>query len=80
MQSWESRARFKGDGGWRMPYYIDVGTGASQFTWQGATGLAYQFHWGELSLLYRYIDFRIHSSRLVDLTIAGPMLGGTFRW
>jgi len=74
------KGQVQGDGGWRMPYYIDVGTGSSQFTWQGATGLAYQFRWGELSFLFRYIDFRIHSTRLLDLSIAGPSVGGTFRW
>jgi hypothetical protein len=74
------KGQIQGDGGWRWPYYIDVGTGTSQFTWQGATGLAYVFHWGELSFLYRYIDFRIHSSKLVDFTIAGPLVGATFRW
>ena len=74
------KGQFQGDGGWRVPYYLDVGTGGSQFTWQGATGLAYVFHWGEISFLYRYIDFQIHSSRLQNLTIAGPLLGATFRW
>jgi hypothetical protein len=74
------KGRVQGDGGWSMPYYLDVGTGGSQFTWQGATGLAYQFHWGEINFLYRYIDFQIHSSRLLNLTVAGPLLGATFRW
>jgi hypothetical protein len=74
------KGQVQGDGGWRMPYYIDVGTGGAQFTWQGATGLAYQFHWGEVGLLYRYVDFRIGSSTLKDLTIAGPLVSATFRW
>jgi hypothetical protein len=74
------KGQVQGDGGWRMPYYIDVGTGGAQFTWQGATGLAYQFHWGEVGLLYRYIDFRIGSSTLKDLAIAGPLISATFRW
>jgi hypothetical protein len=74
------KGQVQGDGGWRMPYYIDVGTGGAQFTWQGAIGLAYQFHWGQVSLLYRYIDFRFDSNSLKDLTIAGPLLGATFRW
>jgi len=63
-----------------MPYYIDVGTGSSQFTWQGAIGLGYVFNRGQVSLLYRYIDFHIRSSTQKDLTIAGPMVGATFRW
>jgi len=63
-----------------VPFYLDVGTGGSQFTWQGATGLAYAFQWGELGLLYRYIDFRFHSREADDLTISGPMVSATFRW
>jgi hypothetical protein len=74
------KGQVQGDGGWRMPYYIDVGTGGAQFTWQGVTGLAYQFQWGEAGLLYRYIDFRIGSSTLKDLAIAGPLISATFRW
>jgi len=74
------KGQVQGDGSWRMPYYIDVGTGGASFTWQGATGLAYQFHWGEVGLLYRYIDFRIGSNTLKDLTIAGPLVSATFRW
>jgi len=74
------KGQLRGDGGWIMPFYLDVGTGGSHFTWQGATGLAYMFHWGELGLLFRYIDFRFDSSKLQDLTIAGPLLSATFRW
>jgi len=74
------KGHVQGDGGWRMPYYLDVGTGGARFTWQGATGLAYQFHWGEVGLLYRYINFRVGSDTLKDLTIAGPLVSATFRW
>jgi len=74
------KGQVQGDGGWRMPYYIDIGTGGAQFTWQGTIGLAYQFHWGQVSLLYRYIYFRFDSNSLKDLTIAGPLVGATFRW
>jgi len=74
------KGQVQGDGGWKMPYYFDVGTGGAQFTWQGAVGLAYAFHWGEVGLHYRYIEFRIDSNTLKDLTIAGPLLSATFRW
>jgi hypothetical protein len=74
------KGQLRGDGNWMMPFYLDVGTGSAQFTWQGAIGLAYMFHWGELGLLYRYIDFRFNSSKLQNLTIAGPMVAATFRW
>ena len=74
------KGRLRGDSGWMMPFYLDVGTGGAHFTWQGAIGLAYMFHWGEVGLLYRYIDFRFDSSTLQDVTIAGPMVAATFRW
>jgi hypothetical protein len=74
------KGQLQGDLGFMMPYYLDVGTGGSPFTWQGAIGLGYMFHWGEVSLLYRYIDFHFDTSKLQDLTIAGPMLAATFRW
>jgi len=74
------KGQLRGDGGWMMPFYLDVGTGGATFTWQGAIGLAYMFHWGELGLLYRYIDFRFDTSKLQDLSTAGPMVTATFRW
>jgi hypothetical protein len=74
------KGQFRGDGGWRVPFYLDVGTGGSRFTWQGATGLSYVFQWGELGLLYRYIHFKFDSSTIEDLTISGPMVSATFRW
>jgi len=74
------KGQLRGDGGWMMPFYVDVGTGGAPFTWQGAIGLAYMFHWGELGLLYRYIDFRFDTGKLQDLTIVGPMVSATFRW
>ena len=74
------KGQLQGDLGFMMPFYIDVGTGGSPFTWEGAIGLGYMFRWGEVSLLYRYIDFHFDSSKLQDLTIAGPMVAATFRW
>jgi hypothetical protein len=74
------RGQLQGDNGWMMPFYLDVGTGGARFTWQGAIGLAYMFHWGEVGLLYRYLDFRFDSSKFQDLAIAGPMVSATFRW
>jgi len=74
------KGQLRGDGGWMMPYYLDVGTGGAKFTWQSALGLAYMFHWGEVSFLYRYIDFQFDTNKLQNLTIAGPMVSATFRW
>lgn len=72
--------RFGTDGRWGIPAYLDVGTGESHFTWEGATGIAYAFQWGEIGALYRYIDYQFGSNGLQSLKVGGPMVGATFRW
>lgn len=66
---------------WFAPYYIDVGTGDSDLTWQAAAGIGYGFDWGEVSLMYRYLDYDQGDDGLVkDLAFGGPKLGVTFRF
>jgi hypothetical protein len=58
---------------WYLPYYVDVGTGDSDLTWQIFGGVAYSFDWGEVSLVYRYLDWDFDSdSKLDNLTVQGP--------
>ena len=42
---------------WYIPYYLDIGTGESDFTWQGEAGINYDWRWGMAGLGYRYLDF-----------------------
>jgi len=66
---------------WVIPYYLDVGTGDSDLTWQAMAGIGYQFGWGTTVLTYRYLDYDMDSDSLMaDLTIKGPMLGVSFQW
>ncbi len=66
---------------WYVPYYLDVGTGQSDFTWQALAGVGYRFHWGDVSLGYRYIDWRFGSDSDIDnFNLSGPMLAATFRF
>jgi len=66
---------------WSVPFYLDVGTGQSNLTWQGATGISYAFKWGELSGLWRYLAYDMKSGRNIrDFNFNGPMVGATFRW
>jgi hypothetical protein len=66
---------------WFVPYYIDVGTGDSDVTWQGLVGLGYAFNWGELVAAYRFLDYDFKSGdRLNDLRFSGPAVGVAFRW
>ena len=86
-QNWDAIVGSKGRVGfganrkWFIPYYVDIGTGESQFTWQGAAGIGYVFSWGEVVATWRYLDYNMKSSdKLQDLTINGPLVGVAFRW
>lgn len=66
---------------WFVPYYVDIGTGDSDLTWQASAGLGYKFSWGDLILTYRYLDYNFKSSSKVDsMTMKGPWLGAAFSW
>ena len=64
---------------WFIPVYLDVGTGASQLTWQGIGGVGYAFSWGEIIGVWRYLDYHF-SSHSSTLALNGPALGVAFRW
>ena len=77
----KGRVRFGDNREWYIPYYIDLGAGESQFTWQFATGIGYAFPWGDAYATYRYLDYDFRSSSKVqDLTIKGPLVGVAFRF
>ena len=66
---------------WSVPFYVDVGTGESKLTWQAAAGLSYSYSWGELTALWRYLDYEMKSGQSIQsFNFNGPMLGATFRW
>jgi opacity protein-like surface antigen len=66
---------------WFAPYHFDLGTGDSRRTWQAMLGVGYAFDFGDVSLAWRYVDYRFKSSEaLQSLTFNGVMLGATFRF
>ncbi|MBS0342688.1 MAG: hypothetical protein JSS56_19405 [Proteobacteria bacterium] len=71
-----------GDSGrWSMPFYVDVGAGQSQLTWQAGVGLSYAYSWGEITGMWRYVSYDMKSgSSVEDLRFSGPMIGATWRW
>jgi hypothetical protein len=70
-----------GSSRWSIPYYLDIGAGSSQLTWQGLIGIAYSFKWGGVTLAYRNLYFDQEDDKLVqDLRFTGPALGATFRF
>lgn len=74
----KGQVRF-GAGDWFMPYYLDVGAGDSDLTWQALLGLGYRFGWGDVTLAIRSLsyDFKQHD---MDLRLTGPALGVSFHW
>jgi len=77
----KGRASFGANREWFVPYYLDVGTGQSDFTWQGIIGIGYQFHWGAVTAAWRYLDYEFKSGKpLESLNLSGPAIGVTFRW
>jgi hypothetical protein len=77
----KGRIGFGANREWFIPYYMDIGTGDSNLTWQASAGVGYAFGWGDVFATYRYLDYDFKSSSSVeDLTIKGPVLGAVFRW
>lgn len=66
---------------WFLPYYLDVGTGDSDLTWQLSAGVGYAFDWGAVTLDYRYLDYDQGGDKLLQgLAFGGPKLGVAFRF
>jgi hypothetical protein len=74
----KGQVRF-GDGRWFMPYYADIGTGSSNWTWQALLGLGYSCGWGDVSLSIRSLSYDF-DEKDADLRMTGPALGVSFRW
>lgn len=83
--TWDGVVGVKGrvilDGPWSLPYYLDVGTGESDLTWQAAAGVGYAFGQAEVSLLYRHAAWDFDSGdALDDIAFSGPLLAATWRF
>jgi len=69
-----------GEGPWYMPYYLDVGTGSSNWTWQALLGVGYAFDWGDVNLSIRSLSYDFNGKNDADLRMTGLTLGAAFRW
>jgi len=66
---------------WYVPYYLDVGTGDSDLTWQGMAGLGYSFDSIDVTGVWRYLDYDLGDSKPIkSIDFNGPALGVTFRF
>ena len=77
----KGRAYLGDERSWFVPFYVDVGTGESKFTWQVNAGVGYQFDWGALVASWRYLDYDFKSdSRVTDMSFNGPLIGVVFKF
>ena len=66
---------------WFLPYYVDVGTGDTELTWQAMAGVGYEFGWGDVMLDYRYLEYDEGSDGLLrNIGFGGAMLGAAFQF
>ncbi len=68
---------------WSVPYYVDIGAGDAEFTWQASAGVLYKASDAvNVALVYRHLEWDIDDSARVvdDIDFSGPALGVVFRW
>ena len=64
---------------WYIPFYLDIGTGESDFTWQANAGLGYRFEVCDVVLSYRHLSWNFDDNPVLDnMNISGPLLGVKF--
>jgi hypothetical protein len=77
----KGRVNFGAERSWSAPYYLDIGTGSSDLTMLAMAGVGHAFHWGELTGVWRYLDYDLGSDfPIQSLTLSGPAIGATFRF
>jgi len=77
----KSRYAFGEDRKWFIPFYIDVGTGESNYTFQVMGGIGYSFKWGEIVGAWRYLDYDLKSGKKIEsMTFNGPAIAAVFHW
>jgi hypothetical protein len=70
-----------GQSNWSAPYYLDVGTGDSEYSVQGVAGINYAFEAVDVTLSYRYLEWKFDSSdALESLSFSGLQFGVGYRW
>lgn len=66
---------------WSLPYYVDIGTGQSDFTWQALAGV--NFHASstlDVVLAYQHLEWDIGGDVVDNINFSGPTLGAIFRF
>ena len=67
---------------WYLPYYVDIGTGDSDLSWQAIAGASFRAaKWVDLALVYRHMEWDLGKDKPVaELNFSGPAFGAIFRF
>jgi hypothetical protein len=81
---WDGLIGLRGQGNignWIFPYYLDIGAGSSDFTWQALAGVGYSWGWGDLHASYRHLAYDQDDDKMLqDFSFSGPAFGATFNF
>lgn len=71
-----------GQSHWYIPFYMDIGAGDSDLTWQLFSGVGYSFSDRIHALFgYRHLEFEKDGNKVIqDLKLSGPALGMHIRF
>jgi hypothetical protein len=70
-----------GESRWSLEYYLDMGPGSSDLTWQGLAGVTYTYGWGDLMLVYRHLIYDEGTDGLMNnFRFTGPAFGARFHF
>lgn len=68
------------EGNWYLPYYVDIGSGDSDFTWQAFTGISYHMEQTNLFLGYRHLEWNFGGKVIDNLNLSGPIIGAKYNF
>lgn len=70
-----------GHGPWKAIYYVDVGGGGSNLTWQALAQAAYVRRWGDIGVGWRTMAFSQGAQKSTsNLRMSGPILSVAFHF
>jgi len=78
----KGKLNLSSDGKWFLPYLLDVGDGNKNWQWEAFLGAGYHFHWGEITLGVRNLEYRTTDNQVLinKVRMTGPTFGASFHW
>jgi hypothetical protein len=68
------------EGNWSIPYYLDIGAGNSDITWQTFAGIDYKLDKANLYAGYRYLEWQLGEKVVDSMDLNGPIIGFNYNF